>query len=51
MPVYKIDPGLDFSYRAFDEAHAPLAMAALVRRRRKDARAASSADKARFTLP
>src|ERR1700684_509957 len=32
--VGKIDPGLNLSHRVFDEAHGPLAMAALVRRRR-----------------
>ena len=30
----KIDPGLNLSHRVFDEAHGPLAMTALVRRRR-----------------
>ena len=32
--VGEVNAGLDFSHRVFDEAHGPLAMAALVRRRR-----------------
>jgi hypothetical protein len=32
--VGEIDPGLNLSHRMFDQAHGPLAMAALVRRRR-----------------
>src|ERR1700733_4693066 len=32
--VGKIDPGLNLSHRVFDETHSPLAMTALVRRRR-----------------
>jgi hypothetical protein len=49
--VGKIDPGLNLSHGVFDEAHGPLAMAALVRRRRQDCIAAPSADKARSILP
>jgi hypothetical protein len=32
--IGEIDSGLNLSYRVFDEAHGPIAMAALVRRRR-----------------